>query len=290
VKKYAEQPSVQAGVLYVVATPIGNLSDISERALQVLRSVDYIAAEDTRHTARLLRHFGIKTAQISCHEHNERERIPKLLNDLQQGKAIALVSDAGTPLLSDPGFPLLRALRSAGLCAVPVPGPSSVTAALSVAGLATDRFAFEGFLPAKSGARQARLEALKKSPYTLVLLESSHRIQATIADLVTIFGDQREACIARELTKQFEEVRTGTLAVLSRALCENPESQRGEFVIVVAAAELDPLDDEARRVLYLLLEELPLKRAVIMAAKISHVPKNTLYALALEWQNNQSPC
>ena len=284
-------PSVLPGVLYVVATPIGNLADISERALNVLRTVDYIAAEDTRHTAQLLRHFGIAAPLLSCHEHNERERIPKLLRDLRTGKSIALVSDAGTPLLSDPGFPLLRALHAEGLRAVPIPGASSVTAALSVAGLATDRFDFEGFLPAKTGARQVRLQTLKHSPYTLVLLESSHRVQASLEDMSLILGEQRPAFLGRELTKQFEEIRQAPLQALAEWMRAHPERQRGEFVIVVAGAEPDPdpIDETARHVLRLLLAELPLKRAVALAAEISGAPKNALYTLALTWQNDQPP-
>ena len=282
--------SVSPGVFYVVATPIGNLADISERALSVLRGVDYIAAEDTRHSAGLLRHFGIATPLVSCHEHNERQRIAKFLHDLRQDKSIALISDAGTPLLSDPGFPIIRALRKAGLQIVPVPGPSCVTATLSVAGLPTDRFAFEGFLPAKASARQARLQALKASPYTLVFLESSHRIRATLQDMRAIFGAQRQACVARELTKRFEETHCASLQELCDWLIRRPERCQGEFVILTATAEPDPdpVSPQARRILQILLAELPLKRAVEITAELSGAPKNALYSLALTWQNNQS--
>ena len=281
-------PGKLPGKLYVVATPIGNLADISERALSILRTVDYIAAEDTRHTGHLLRHFGIATPLLSCHQYNEHERVPKLLRDLHQGKSIALVSDAGTPLLSDPGFTLLRALHNQGLQAVPIPGPSSVTAALSVAGLATDRFTFEGFLPAKAGARQARLQALKQHPYTLVFLESSHRIEASLTAMCAVLGEQRLACVARELTKHYEEIQQAPLSVLVGWLQKHPERVRGEFVIVVAADQLDsdPVSQEAQRILQLLLPELPLKRAVALTATISGAPKNPLYTLALTWQND----
>ena len=285
-------PNINAapGVFYVVATPIGNLADLSERALRILKSVDYIAAEDTRHSAGLLQYFGISTPMISCHDHNERQRISKFLSDLRQGKSIALISDAGTPLLSDPGFPIVRALREAGLRVLPVPGPSSITAALSVAGLPTDRFAFEGFLPAKVMARQARLQALRTSTYTLVFLESSHRIQPALQDMQAILGAQRPACVARELTKRYEEIFTAPLQEINGWLSERPERRKGEFVILVAAAEpdSDPVPPDTRRILKILLAELPLKRAVAITNELSGAPKNALYNLALAWQDDQS--
>ncbi|MEZ5582432.1 MAG: 16S rRNA (cytidine(1402)-2'-O)-methyltransferase [Candidatus Competibacteraceae bacterium] len=231
--------NIEPGVLYVVATPIGNLGDISARALQVLREVAWIAAEDTRHSKRLLHHFGIHTPLVSLHDHNEQARIPQLLADLQAGKAIALIADAGTPLISDPGFPLLRQIRVQGLKATPIPGPSSLTAALSVAGLPTDRFAFEGFLPAKPQARRNYLSTLLREPRTLVFFESSHRIQATLTDMRAVFGTKRQAVLARELTKQFEQVHHGTLDILCDWLDGDTHRCRGEFVIVMEGATID---------------------------------------------------
>ncbi|MFO1430389.1 MAG: 16S rRNA (cytidine(1402)-2'-O)-methyltransferase [Candidatus Competibacteraceae bacterium] len=277
--------TVAPGILYVVATPIGNLGDISTRALQVLREVELIAAEDTRHSRQLLQHFGISTPLISLHEHNEQSRIPQLLSHLRQGKSLALISDAGTPLLSDPGFQLLRSLREQGLRAVPIPGPSSLLAALSVAGLPTDRFVFEGFLPAKAGTRRQRLAFLAKEERTLAFFESSHRIQASLRDMAEIFGTDRRAVIARELTKLFEEIHGATLAELCDWLAAAEHRCKGEFVILVqgappaAESEMEP-----RRLLTVLLEELPIKRAVAVAAKLTDIKKNRLYDLALEIQ------
>jgi 16S rRNA (cytidine1402-2'-O)-methyltransferase len=278
--------TVAPGVLYVVATPIGNLGDISARALQVLREVELIAAEDTRHSRQLLQHFGISTPLLSLHEHNEQSRIPQLLSHLRQGKSLALISDAGTPLLSDPGFQLLRSLREQGLRAVPIPGPSSLLAALSVAGLPTDRFVFEGFLSAKAGARRRRLDFLAPEERTLALFESSHRIQASLRDMAEVFGADRRAVIARELTKVFEEIHGATLAELCDWLAAAENRCKGEFVILIqgapppaAASELEP-----RRLLAALLEELPIKRAVAVAARLTDIKKNRLYDLALEIQ------
>ena len=286
--------AVAPGTLYVVATPIGNLGDVSTRALQVLREVDLIAAEDTRHSGRLLRHFGIPTPLLSYHQHNERARLPRLLGDLKAGKALALIADAGTPLLSDPGFLLVRAARRENLPVSPVPGPSSITAALSVAGLPSDRFTFEGFLPAKAGAREARLQALREHPYTLVFLESSHRVAATLTALVDVFGGRRQVCIARELTKRFEEVHTAELQTLPEWLQAQPERGKGEFVIVVAAADQAEPDrptagptvqsKQVEQVLRCLLAELPLKQAVRLAAELTGGKKNELYQQALRLQ------
>lgn len=276
--------SIEAGVLYVVATPIGNLGDISARALEVLRRVDYIAAEDTRHTQALLTHFAISTPLISVHEHNERERVPQLLAELQAGKTIALVSDAGTPLISDPGFQLVRAARARGVKTVAVPGPSSVMAALSIAGLPTDRFTFEGFLPAKSAARRKRLEELKSHAATLVFFEASHRVDDTLSDMAELFGAERQAVIARELTKRFEESHGAGLHELRGWLAADPQRRKGEFVIVVqgapeSASGARSIDEH--RLLARLLEELPIKRAVRITAEVTGLPRNTLYDLAL---------
>lgn len=278
---------LEAGTLYVVATPIGNLGDISPRALAVLGAVDWIAAEDTRHSGRLLRHFGIATPLVSLHEHNERERVPRLLAELRAGKTGALISDAGTPLVSDPGFPLVRELRRQGIPVRAVPGPSSVLAALSIAGLPCERFAFEGFLPARSAVRRERLRQLAACPWTLVLFEAGRRIRDTVADLVMIFGTERPAFIGRELTKSFEESHTASLGELADWLVARSERERGEFVLVVQGAPVrDPDREQSLRVLRPLLRELPLKQAVALAAELTGARRNMLYELALEEQHD----
>lgn len=283
--------TIESGALYVVATPIGNLEDISARALRILREVNCIAAEDTRHTGQLLRHFGIETPLLSLHEHNERERLATLITRLREGQTLALVSDAGTPLISDPGFALVRELRRQGLQVIPIPGASSLLAALSVAGLPTDRFAFEGFLPARSAARQERLRALAREERTLVFFEASHRIAETLADLAAVFGGERPAVIARELTKRFEEIQGATLSELTVWLAADPKRQKGEFVLVTqgapAATETDTL--ETRRLLTALLAELPTSRAVAVAAKVTGLRKKPLYELALTLGGQREP-
>ena len=283
--------AVEFGALYVVATPIGNVEDISARALRVLREVDCIAAEDTRHTGQLLRYFGIETPLLSLHEHNERDRLDQIVARLREGKTLALVSDAGTPLISDPGFPLVRELRQQGLPVIPIPGPSSILAALSVAGLPTDRFVFEGFLPARSTARRERLQTLAAETRTLVLLEASHRIAETLADMAAIFGGERRAVIARELTKRFEEVHGATLDELIGWLDAAPNRHKGEFVVLVhgATATNEADTPENRRLLIALLVELPLSRAVVVAAKLTGLAKKPLYNLALTLGGNADP-
>lgn len=278
------QRSTMPGTLYVVATPIGNLGDISRRALLILAQVDWIAAEDTRHSGRLLQHFGIQNRLVSLHEHNERVRVPALIAELQAGASGALISDAGTPLISDPGFPLLRELRREGMSVRTVPGPSSVMAALSIAGLPCERFSFEGFLPARGEARRRRLSELASHPQTLVLFESTHRIIAALTDMVDWFGADRPACIARELTKTFEESHTAPLGELLDWLQAVPERHRGEFVLVVQGAQVAAAAAEQQRVLRLLLRELPLKRAVTVAAELTGSRRNKLYTLALALQ------
>lgn len=275
--------TVESGALYVVATPIGNLEDLSARAIRVLQEVACIAAEDTRHTGQLLRHCGIQTPLLSLHEHNERARLGQVIGLLREGKAIALVSDAGTPLISDPGFPLVRELRRQGLKVIPVPGPSSLLAALSVSGLPTDRFGFEGFLPAKSAARRERLQALAGEERTLVFLEASHRVAETLADLAATFGGDRPAVVARELTKRFEEVQSDTLDGLAVWLAADPVRSKGEFVLLTqGAAPAGEADTpEIRRLLTVLLAELPTSRAVAVAAKYTGLRKKPLYELAL---------
>ncbi len=272
--------------LYVVATPIGNLADISTRALQVLAQVDLIAAEDTRHSARLLQHFGISTRLVACHDHNERSQGIKLVEELLAGKSIALISDAGTPLISDPGFHLVQQAREAGIRVVPVPGASAVIAALSVAGLPSDRFVFEGFLPARSSARQAKLQLLVQETRTMVFYEAPHRIVETLLDMTQVFGASRRGVIARELTKTFETVESGELAELASWVAADSNQQRGELVVLVAGAEpvsqADKLDAEAQRILLLLAAELPLKKAAALTAQVTGARKNLLYQWGLE--------
>lgn len=275
----------QPGILYVVATPIGNLEDISARALAVLREVAVVAAEDTRHSGILLSHFGIRAELISLHDHNEAERAPLLVARLQAGESVALISDAGTPLISDPGFELVRAARAAGIAVSPVPGASALIAALSVSGLPTDRFVFEGFLPAKQSARRERLEVLAAEPRTLVFYESVHRLQESLEDMATAFGPERPAVLARELTKLHEQVRDASLQALVEWAGSDPVAAKGEVVLMVAgaaAAESDALDAEVERVLKTLLKELPVKQAAALAAEITGLNKNPLYQRALE--------
>lgn len=274
-----------AGVLYVVATPIGNLQDLSARALDVLRSVPLIAAEDTRHSKKLLVHYGIGTRQMALHEHNERYITASLLRHLAAGEDVALVSDAGTPLISDPGFYLVRAAREANVRVVPVPGASALIAALSVAGLPSDRFLFEGFLPSKQAARQQRLQALAAVTVTLVIYESSHRICASLRDMVDCLGGGREATVARELTKTFETILHGTLDELLQRVESDADQQKGEFVVLIHGAqarERSAVDAETLRMLEVLMSELPLKQAAGLAAKISGLSKNVLYEEGLK--------
>ncbi|HET8700832.1 MAG TPA: 16S rRNA (cytidine(1402)-2'-O)-methyltransferase [Nitrococcus sp.] len=276
-----------SGVLYVVATPIGNLADITGRAVDVLRQVNVIAAEDTRHTRRLLTHLGVTRPLLSLHEHNEMQRLVGLVARLEGGESIALVSDAGTPLISDPGFRLVQAVRRRGLPVVPIPGACSIIAALSVAGLPTDRFVFEGFLPARPSARQRHLQELRFEPRTLVFLESSHRIVAALHDLMVMFGATRMATLARELTKHYETVRLDTLEGLESWITAQAEREKGEFVLVVAGASAEAdsvrtLDLAPEAVLGILLEELPVKQAVRLAARLTGASRNALYRFALE--------
>jgi 16S rRNA (cytidine1402-2'-O)-methyltransferase len=270
----------QAGKLWVVATPIGNLDDLSPRARSVLAQVDLIAAEDTRHSAALLQHGGIATRCIALHEHNEREVCAGLVERLRGGASIALISDAGTPLISDPGFRLVRAAREAGIAVSPVPGACAAVAALSVAGLPSDRFVFEGFLPAKSAARRSQLQGLAGETRTLIFYESSHRIVETLEDLAVVLGGERRAAVARELTKLFETVLDGTVADLAARIVADANQQRGEFVVLVAGAGDDAAGAqlaEGRRVFELLRRDLPPGRAARLAAEISGAPRNALY-------------
>lgn len=278
------------GSLYVVATPIGNLDDISARALNILRSVALVAAEDTRHSARLMQHFGIGTPLAACHEHNERDQGGRFLARLLAGDDVALISDAGTPLISDPGYHLVRQARAAGIAVVPVPGACALIAALSAAGLPSDRFIFEGFLPAKAAGRRARLEQVKEEPRTLIFYEAPHRILECLQDMQAVFGDERPALLARELTKTFETLKGMPLAELAAWVAADSNQQRGECVVLVAGWQApegeEAVSSEALRVLNLLLAEMPLKRAAALAAEITGVRKNVLYQAALEQQKD----
>ncbi|MBO0367779.1 16S rRNA (cytidine(1402)-2'-O)-methyltransferase [Pseudomonas shirazensis] len=276
------------GTLYVVATPIGNLDDMSARALKVLADVALIAAEDTRHSIRLMQHFGINTPLAACHEHNERDEGGRFLTRLLAGDDIALVSDAGTPLISDPGYHLVRQARAAGVKVVPVPGACALIAALSAAGLPSDRFIFEGFLPAKTAGRRARLEQVKEEPRTLIFYEAPHRILECLDDMQAVFGADRPALLGRELTKAFETLKGLPLGELHAFVAADSNQQRGECVVLVggwsAPEDEQAISTEAQRVLDLLLAELPLKRAAALAAEITGVRKNLLYQAALEKQ------
>jgi len=269
-----------AGVLYVVATPIGNLDDLTPRARAVLADVDLIAAEDTRHSAALLRHCAIATRCVALHEHNEREASADLVRQLLAGKRIALISDAGTPLISDPGFRLVRAARDAGVTVSPIPGACAAIAALSVAGLPSDRFVFEGFLPTKSAARRSRLQEFGAETRTLIFYESSHRIVDTLADFVAVFGTERRLVLARELTKHFETVLDGTPADVVARVGADANQQRGEFVLLLGGVEEADASArlvEGRRVYEVLARELPPSRAAKLAAEITGAPRGALY-------------
>ncbi len=272
------------GTLYVVATPIGNLQDISLRALDTLKTVDLVAAEDTRHSAQLLGHFGIQTKLTALHEHNERSAGQKLVELLQAGQSVALISDAGTPAISDPGALLVHMARKAGIKVVPIPGANAAIAALSASGLLMRRFLFVGFLPSKSAHRKQVLESLHTVPATLVFYEAPHRVLESVGDLAEILGDHRNITFARELTKTFETIHACPLNAALNWLQADPNRQRGEFVLLVEGASIpeeQSVPDEARHILETLLAELPLKQAVKLTAEISGAKKNTLYDLAL---------
>lgn len=283
---------VQPGVLYIVATPIGNLDDITLRAKDILSEVDAIAAEDTRHSRPLLNHLGINTPLFAVHDHNEEQKSEAIIERLQRGESIALISDAGTPLISDPGYRLVKAAHQAGQQVCPIPGASAMVSALSVCGLATDRFCFEGFLSAKSGARREQLQKLTDEPRTLIFYESSHRVVATLADMVEIFGAEHEATLARELTKKFETIKQATLAELQLFVSGDANQQKGEFVILIAGKKgpkTDTLDSESRRIVELLGNELPVKQASKLAAEITGLKKRALYQYLLERNRSIDP-
>ena len=275
-----------SGTLYIVATPIGNVADFSERAIKVLQQVAVIAVEDTRHSGRLLQAHGINTPMLSCHEYNEAERSEQLLQRVANGEDVALISDAGTPLVSDPGFQLVRMAHQRGCKVVPIPGPSAVIAALSCAGLPTDRFVFEGFLPAKQGARVTRLQELQNDPRTMVFYEAPHRIEECLQDMVTVMGADRAATLARELTKTFETIIPATLGELLKIVQADENQRKGEFVLVVAGAQKPDaaLDADTEKTLKILMSELPLRQAAALTARITGHKKNLLYDTALSWQ------
>ena len=279
---------VSAGILYVIATPIGNLEDISSRATYLLDQADLIMAEDTRHSKKLLTHLGIKTPMKSCHDFNEREVTPQILQRLEAGEKIALISDAGTPLISDPGFHLVRAALERGIRVVPIPGPSAAIAALSVAGLPVDRFVFEGFLPEKTVARRKIMQGLSEEMRTLIFYEVPHRIVAFIEDAARIFGAGRMAVLARELTKQYETIRCGTLGDLLEDLQSGEIPQKGEFVVVLSGSPTKQGADETdvQRILKILSStSLTMKEQVSITAEISGVRRNEVYKLALQLKN-----
>jgi len=283
--------SSATGILYVVATPIGHLEDITLRALDVLRQVDLIAAEDTRHCRTLLTRYDISTATTSLHQHNERAKTPALLNHLRQGRTLALVSDAGTPLISDPGYPLISAALAESIRVIPIPGPCAAITALSAAGLPTDRFAFEGFPPRQAAARRRFFETLRDEPRTLVFYESSHRIEACLQDLAATFPPKRRLVLAKELTKVHESLISSRIQEAPAILERSADLKKGEFVLIVEGApppKGDEVSPEHRRILHLLLAECSLKTAVSLAEKITGARKKPLYAEALHWQERNS--
>ncbi|AUM14085.1 16S rRNA (cytidine(1402)-2'-O)-methyltransferase [Ketobacter alkanivorans] len=274
------------GILYIVATPIGNLNDITLRAIEVLKQVDVIAAEDTRHSKKLLDHYGIDTRLMAVHDHNEQDRIEVLMQFLQDGKSVALISDAGTPLISDPGFRIVRAMQKVGLGVVSIPGPCAAVAALSIAGLPTDRFLFVGFLPPKQQARRSALEKVLTESATLVFYESPKRIADCVADVIEVMGAERVISVAKEITKAFETVKTGAAAEVLDWLLEDDHHRRGEFVLLVQGAETEAPGDtvvepSALRAVQLANEYMPMKKACALVSGLTGVPKNALYEAAL---------
>ena len=275
--------SKKVGTLYVVATPIGNMDDVSSRMRHTLATVNKIAAEDTRRTKRLLSHIGVDTPCFSFHDHNERQKLDWLVQLLESGESIALVSDAGTPLISDPGYPLVTELRQRNMKVVAIPGPCALVAALSIAGLPSDRFIFEGFLPSKSGARVTKLESISSETATSIFYESSHRIKACISDMASVFGIDRHVVIARELTKTFETVLDASVGELVEILENDLNQSKGEFVVMVRGAEKkkDGLCEESNLLAVKLSEYLPKKQASKIVAEIHNGKKNLIYQYLL---------
>ena len=284
VRRVSRTPEKQ-GELFIVATPIGNLADMVPRALDILQNAQLIAAEDTRHSGKLLQHFQIDTPLVAYHDYSDAAKLRQLLARLEQGATVALISDAGTPLISDPGYRLVHEARLAGIKVTPIPGPCALIAALSASGLPSDRFSFEGFLPAKQGARTAALEALALDQRTLIFYESPHRIEDCLADMAAAFGEERPVVMARELTKTFETFLRGTLQELIAQVAADPNQRKGEIVVLVqgyrAPHNAPDITEAARRVLMILLEELPVKQAASLAAQITGEKKNKLYQWAI---------
>lgn len=273
-----------AGTLFVVATPIGNFDDFTRRAEQTLKTCQIIAAEDTRHSGHLLSAYSINTPTTACHDHNEGQKVPELIARMQQGEHISLISDAGTPLISDPGFRLVRAAHEAGIRVVPIPGACAAISALSASGLPSDRFSFEGFLPAKTHARKQTLEGLKKDTRTLIFYEAPHRIVDSLIDCVEVLGRDRDACMAREITKTFETIKKATLGELLAFVQSDSNQERGEIVLVIGGfnAEQEVENTEATdKLLKRLLQDLPVKPAAQLAAELTGLKKNELYQRAL---------
>ena len=285
-KRLVSMSNVEPESLYIVATPIGNLADMSARAIEVLKDVDVIAAEDTRHSGHLLQHYAIKTPTVSLHEHNEQQRSEVLLSRIQAGEAVALISDAGTPLISDPGYRLVSLVREHGINVVPIPGCSALVAALSASGLASDKFSFEGFLPSKQAARKQTLEKLKNETRTMIFYESPRRLNNTLNDMESVFGRERPACLARELTKLHETIVTKPLAELQSWVDSDSNQQRGECVVLVEGNQIqqDASEAEVDRFLAILLDDLPVKRAAAITASLLSVSKNKAYEQALKLQ------
>lgn len=278
----------QSGSLYVVATPIGNLADISQRAISTLQQVSCIAAEDTRHSGKLLQHLGISNRLLALHDHNEKQRAASIIEKCLAGEDVALISDAGTPLISDPGYSLVRLCREAGVPVVPVPGPCALITALCAAGLPTDKFQFIGFLAPKSSQRQTQLAAVPDNAGTIISYDTARRILDTLQDVVAVFGAERQLVLAKELTKTFEHFACGTAAEIKQWLTEDPQRCQGEMVLMIAPAPSKAdaeISDEVQRTLKILLAELPLKQAAALTAQIHNEKKNALYQLALSWQS-----
>ena len=271
------------GQLYVVATPIGNLGDMVPRAVEVLHAVDLIAAEDTRHSGRLLKHLGIDTQLVAYHDHSDERQMGRVIDMLVQGQTVALISDAGTPLISDPGYRLVREARLRDIRVTPIPGACAAIAALSASGLPSDRFSFEGFPPPKTTARLKKFETLASSAQTMIFYESPHRILDTLKDMITTFGSDREAVLAREITKTFETFLNGTLMTILQQVCVDSNQQKGEMVVMVKgnADAVSASEAEQLRILKTLLDDLPVKQAAALAARITGGQKNALYQLAL---------
>ncbi|MBN3191749.1 16S rRNA (cytidine(1402)-2'-O)-methyltransferase [Pectobacterium brasiliense] len=283
-----QQADISASTLYIVPTPIGNLGDITQRALAVLASVDLIAAEDTRHTGLLLQHFAINARLFALHDHNEQQKADVLLAKLQSGQSIALVSDAGTPLINDPGYHLVRRCREAGVRVVPLPGACAAITALSASGLASDRFCYEGFLPAKTKGRKDKLRELGEEPRTLIFYESTHRLLDSLQDISEVLGADRYVVLAREITKTWESIHGAPVGELLAWVKEDENRRKGEMVLIVEGHQVDDsaLSAEALRTLTLLRAELPLKKAAALAAEIHGVKKNALYRYGLEQEGD----